>query len=182
MEKHSDVDRGEKAMLSESSRLVYGDRLISATELNRQPGRVLDLAIDRPITITRNDQHFALLRREEMSLLVKAAALSLRVFEVTAAAYRLRLGEQIGSEHPYGWLKVFDKDELSELSAEIEKDYRLVESEPAAWDRIEATIYEWHESAIAISSPELATAFSDEINEVLLTQPLVENTTESVQV
>ena len=160
-------------MLSESSRLVYGDELITATELNRSSGRILDLAMMQPVTITRNDQHFALLRRDEMALLVKAAAFSVRVFEVTAAAYRLRLGEEIGSEHLYGWLKVFDKDELSELSAEIEKDYRLVESEPAAWDRIEATIYEWHQSAIALSSPELAAAFSDEIDEVLLTQPLV---------
>ena len=167
-------------MLSESSRLVYGDELITATELNRSSGRILDLAMTQPVTITRNDQHFALLRRDEMALLVKAAAFSVRVFEVTAAAYRLRLGEEIGLEHPYGWLKVFDKDELSELSAEIEKDYRLVESEPAAWDRIEATIYEWYQSAIALSSPELAVAFSDEIDEVLLTQPLVENTTESV--
>jgi hypothetical protein len=61
-------------------------------------------------------------------------------------------------------LKVFDEAELSELIAEIEKDYRLVESEPAACDRIEATIYKWHESAIAISSPELIAAFSDEID------------------
>jgi len=169
-------------MLSESSRLVYGDELITATELNRQPGRVLDLAMDHPITITRNDQYFALLRRDGMARLVKAAALSLKVFEVTAAAYRLRLGEEMGSEHPYGWLKVFDEAELSELIAEIEKDYRLVESEPAAWARIEATIYEWHESAIAISSPELAAAFSDEIDQVLLTKPTAENTTESAAV
>ncbi|MEG3845971.1 hypothetical protein QT971_01730 [Microcoleus sp. herbarium19] len=169
-------------MLSESSRLVYGDELITATELNRSSGRILDLAMTQPVTITRNDQHFALLRRDEMALLVKAAAFSLRVFEVTAAAYRLRLGEEIGSENLYGWLKVFDKDELSELIAEIEKDYRLVESEPVAWDRIEATIYEWHQSAIAISSPELAAAFSDEIDEVLLTKPIAENTTESAPV
>lgn len=115
----------------------------------QKPGFWHPLMRRRKFSITRNDQHFALLRRDEMALLVKAAALSLRVFEVMAAAYRLRLGEEIGSENLYGWLKVFDKDELSELSAEIEKDYRLVESEPAAWDRIEATIYEWHESAIA---------------------------------
>lgn len=169
-------------MLSESPRLVYSDELITATELNRQPGRILDLAMEHPITITRNDQHFALLRRDEMALLVKTAAFSVRVFEVTATAYRLRLGEEISSENIYGWLKVFDKDELSELIVEIEKDYRLVESEPAAWDRIEATIYEWHESAIALSNPELAAAFSDEIDEVLLTQPQAENTTESALV
>ncbi|MEG4347343.1 hypothetical protein QUB70_29275 [Microcoleus sp. A003_D6] len=35
-------------MLSESSRLVYGEELITATELNRQPGRVLDLAMRSP--------------------------------------------------------------------------------------------------------------------------------------
>ncbi len=46
-------------MLSESSRLVYGDELITATELNQQPNRVLDLAMEHPVTITRNDQHFA---------------------------------------------------------------------------------------------------------------------------
>lgn len=151
-------------MLSKTLRLVYGDELITATELNRQPGRVLDLAMDHPITITRNDQYFALVRGDEMAVLVKIAALSFKVFEVTTAAYRLRLGEKIGSEHPYGWLKVFDKAELNELIAEIEKNYRLVESEPEVCDRIEATIYEWFESALANSSPELATAFRNEID------------------
>jgi hypothetical protein len=92
-------------MLSKTLRLVYGDKLITATELNQQPGRVLDLAMDHPITITRNDQYFALLHRDGMARLVKAVALSLKVFEVTVTAYRLRLGEEIGSEHPYGCLK-----------------------------------------------------------------------------
>jgi hypothetical protein len=46
-------------MLSESSRLIYGDELITATELNQQPNRVLDLAMEHPVTITRNDQYFA---------------------------------------------------------------------------------------------------------------------------
>jgi hypothetical protein len=169
-------------MLSESSRLIYGDELITATELNQQPNRVLDLAMEHPVTITRNDQHFALLRREEMTLWVKAATLSLTVFEVTAAAYRLRLGEAISSANPYHWLTVFDSDELSELIAELEKAYRLAESESGAWNQIEIVIHEWHESAKAISSPELAAAFSDEIDEVLLTPPPIESTTESTQV
>ncbi|TAG98256.1 MAG: hypothetical protein EAZ18_01190 [Oscillatoriales cyanobacterium] len=169
-------------MLSESSRLIYGDELITATELNQQPNRVLDLAMEHPVTITRNDQHFALLRRSEMTLWVKAATLSLTVFEVTAAAYRLRLGEAISSANPYHWLTVFDSYELSELIAELEKAYRLAESESGAWNQIEIVIHEWHESAKAISSPELAAAFSDEIDEVLLTPPQIESTTESTQV
>ncbi|MCC3410730.1 MULTISPECIES: hypothetical protein [unclassified Microcoleus] len=168
-------------MLSKSSRLIYGDELITATELNQQLNRVLDLAMEHPVTITRNDQHFALLRREEMTLWVKAATLSLTVFEVSAAAYRLRLGEAISSANPYHWLTVFDSDELCELIAELEKAYRLAESESGAWNQIEIVIHEWHESAKAISSPELAAAFSDEIDEVLLTPPQIESTTESTQ-
>ena len=34
-----------------------------------------------------------------------------------------------------------------------------------AWDLIDAIIYEWKESSIAISSPELAAAFNDENKE-----------------
>ena len=61
-------------MLSGGKNSIYSDELISATELNRQPGRVLDIAQERPVTITRNDHAFALLRREQMAGLVKAAA------------------------------------------------------------------------------------------------------------
>ncbi len=43
-------------MLSGGKNSIYSDELISATELNRQPGRVLDIAQERPVTITRNDR------------------------------------------------------------------------------------------------------------------------------
>jgi len=61
---------------------IYSDELITATELNRQSGRVLDKALEPPVTITRNDQSFALLRREEVTFLVKAATQSKAVFGV----------------------------------------------------------------------------------------------------
>lgn len=160
---------------------IYGDELITATELNRQPGRVLDMAWERPVTITRNEQHFALLRRDRMTYMVKAARMSQVVIEAMDVAYRLLLGEQIGSEHPYGWLKVFDSEELTEFIAEITA-YRLVESEPEAYDRLDVLIHDWHESAIAISSEELAVSFNDELDEVLLTQPIAESATESAQI
>ncbi|MFB2981178.1 hypothetical protein [Microseira sp. BLCC-F43] len=87
-------------MLIGASASVYGDELITATELNRQPGRVLDLAWERPVTITRSEQHFALLRRDRMTDMVKAATIGQVVFETIDVAYRLRLGEQIDSSHP----------------------------------------------------------------------------------
>jgi len=158
-------------MLNGASKGIYGDELITATELNRQPGRVLDIALERPVTITRNDESFALLPRDEMTWLVKAATLSKVVFEVINVAYKLRLGEQIDKAHPYQWLHVFDSEELSQLITEVETGFHQAEIEATGWDKLSATLHEWHESAVAISSPELAAAFSDEVDEVLLTQP-----------
>ena len=144
---------------------AFSDELITATELNRQPGKVLDKAYEHPITITRNDQSFALLRREDVAYLVKGVTQSKAVFEVLSVAFRLLLGQKIGYEHPCGWLSVFDADELQDFIKEVSEAFRLTDTSNQAWDLIDATIHEWHESAIAISSPELAAAFNDENKE-----------------
>jgi hypothetical protein len=150
---------------------VYSDELITATELNRQPGRILDKALEHPVTITRNDQSFALLRREEVTFLVKAATQSKTVFEVLTVAFYLLMGKEIGFEHPYGWLRVFDAEELQEFIKEVSEAFRLIDCSNTAWDMLDTIIYEWHESAIAISSPDLAAAFSAETDEVPLKPP-----------
>ncbi|WP_375449153.1 hypothetical protein [uncultured Nostoc sp.] len=154
---------------------AYSDELITATELNRQPGRILDKACEHPVTITRNDQSFALLRREDVAYLVKGMAQSKAAFEVVSAASGLVMGKKINSEHPYGWLGVFDADDLQDLIKELSDAFRLADISKNAWDLIDAIIHEWHESAIAISSPELAAAFNDEIDEIELTQPFVKS-------
>ncbi|MEH2258140.1 hypothetical protein [Nostoc sp.] len=150
---------------------IYSDELITATELNRQPGRVLDKALERPVTITRNDQSFALLRREEVTFLVKAATQSKAVFEALTVAFSLLLGKEIGFEHPYGWLSVFEKDDLQDFIKELSEGFRLIDSSTTAWEIIDAIIHEWHESAVAIASPELTDAFSAETDEVPLKSP-----------
>ncbi len=82
---------------------------------------------------------------------------------------QLRSGEEISADHPYGWLRVFDSEELADLLEETQEAL----SQPDALDELDAVIYEWHESAIAIESPELAEAFlSNEFEEeVMLTKP-----------
>jgi hypothetical protein len=151
---------------------TFSDELITATELNRQPGKVLDKAYEHPITITRNDQSFALLRREDVAYLVKGVTQSKAVFEVLSVAFRLLLGQQIGDEHPYSWLRVFDADELQDFIKEVSDAFRLTDISPDAWDMLDAIIYEWQESALAINSPELAVAFNDETEEIPLTPPI----------
>ncbi|MFB2918800.1 hypothetical protein [Aerosakkonema funiforme] len=166
-------------MSIETSTNVYGDEIVTATELNRQPERILDIALEHPVTINHNDRYFALLPREQMAFWVKATNVSKTVFELINIAYRLRLGEQIDPNHTYEWLKVFDAEELSQLIAEVETEFRQIGLETGAIDKLDAVIHEWYESALANSSPELAIAFIDEVDEVLLTQPAAFKTTES---
>lgn len=157
---------------------IYLDELITATELNRQPGRVLDKALEHPVTITRNEQSFALLRRENVALFVKAAQRSREIVELLSTAFRLLLKQKIGTEHPFSWLRVFDSDELNEFIDEVTETYRSVDLYEKAWDELDAIIHEWHESALAISNPELEAAFSkksDELEEITLSQPIGEN-------
>lgn len=151
----------------------YSDELISATELNRQPGKVLDKAAKCPVTITRNDQSFSLLRREDMACLVKGVRQSRAVVEIFSVAMNMLQGNEISNENPYAWLKVFDLDEIQDFVNEVINAFRLTDTSVNAWDLVESIVYEWHESAIAITSPELADAFNAETDELLLTQPSV---------
>lgn len=153
---------------------IFSDDLVSATELNRQSGSILDKAAERPITITRNDQHFVLLRREEAACQVKRAVYSETVFELLNTAFTLIASGNIGSEHPYGWINVFDSDELKIFVREVVEAYRTVTSGKENWDYLDAVIHEWHESAIAINSPELMEAWNSDYEEVPLTSPWAE--------
>jgi hypothetical protein len=76
-----------------------------------------------------------------------------------AKAQRRKERIEIGYEHPYGWLRVFDGDELQDFIKELSEAFRLTDTSNQAWDLIDDIIHEWHESSIAILSPELAAAF-----------------------
>lgn len=143
----------------------------SATDLNRRSGAILDRAMHGAVTITRNEEHFALLRRADMRCLVRAATRTKTVVEAIPVAYNLILGCEIAADHPYTWLSVFDAEELKEFVAELLNAFHLAGSDERSWDRIDQVLHEWHESALAIQSPELAEAFSDESDEVPLTDP-----------
>ncbi len=157
---------------------IYSDELITATELKLQPGLVLDKALAHPVTITREDQSFALLRRENVALFVKVAQGSREIVELLSTAFRLLLKEKLDNDHPYYWLKVFDPEELNQLIDEVMSVYRSVDLSTKAWDELDSIIDEWHESALAISNPDIEAAFSqesDELEEVPLSQPLDKN-------
>ncbi|MGL5079414.1 MAG: hypothetical protein ACRDBG_26750 [Waterburya sp.] len=155
---------------------TFEDELFSATDLNRRAGYVLDRALQHPVTITRNEQAFALLPRENMSKLIETTRHTQALLELVNVAFRSIQGHDIGLEHPYGWLNAFDTEEINELLVELFDAYRQAENSED-WTFLSTTIHEWKESAVAISSQELAQAFNDETEEVELTNPQTESMT-----
>lgn len=153
---------------------IFSDDLVSATELNKRSGSVLDKAAVRPITITRNEEHFVLLRREEAACQVNRAIYSERIFELLNAAFCLMAGGKIGSEQAYGWISSFDSDDLKLFVQEVVEAYRAITSDNEKWDYLDAVIHEWNESAIAINIPEFKEAWDSDFNEVELTSPFIE--------
>ncbi len=140
------------------STAIYSDCLFSSSELNRRSGQVLDTALTTPVTITRNNDSFALLRRELMANMAKGIEQMNKVSQLVNVAYRITLGQEIESTNEFKWVEEFDSEEQSELVNEVYEALNLAKL-TEDWDEVAAVIHEWRESAIAIASDELAEAF-----------------------
>ena len=155
-----------------ASTTIFGDEIFTATDLNRRAGHVLDEAANRPVTITRNDEAFALLNRKDASRMVEAASNARRMVDLVTSISTYRLAHaQIPIGQAFEWLNAFDIDEIKTLLAEAHTAFRRAADAEISWDDFEAVLHEWHESATAIRSDALATAFSAPNEEVPLTQP-----------
>jgi hypothetical protein len=152
---------------------IFGDEIFTATDLNRRAGQVLDEAKNHPVTITRNDEAFALLLRKDASRMVEAASNARRMVDlVTAVSIYRQADAQVPVEHPFEWLNAFDRDELRDLLTEVSGVFRRASDAEVSWGDFEASIHEWQESAIALRSEVLAAAFAAPTEEVPLTQPV----------
>jgi hypothetical protein len=153
---------------------IFGDEIFTATDLNRRAGQVLDEARNRPVTITRNDETFALLLRKDASRMMEAASNGrLMVDLVTAVSTYRQAGAPVPVGHPFEWLNAFDREELRELLTEMNGVFRRATDAEISWRDFDAALHEWHESAIALRSEALAAAFAAPTGEVPLTQPVL---------
>lgn len=148
---------------------IFSDELIQAKELNRRPGQVLDKALTHPVTITRNDEFFTLMRRDEVSTLVTQADQTKEALELINAAFIMLQGNELDPLHLFSWLRAFDSEEIQELVSEVMAAYRMADFSAEHWEGLSAVIHEWHESALAIQSDAVAEAWSSPSNEIPLT-------------
>jgi hypothetical protein len=149
---------------------LFSDEVYTATELNRRGGTILDRARRRPVTISRNNEQFALLRRDQAAKLVGTVNRIIRAISVVAQARAGITGDPI--LEPFRWLEVYEKDDLEKLVTEVLAATLSAASCDGDWDEVEALIHEWRESAIVAKSGVLDSAmYNEPSDEVPLEHP-----------
>jgi hypothetical protein len=166
-------ERGREEMASITLGLsefgLFADEVYSSTDLNRRAGEVLDHARKRPVTISRNKELFALLKREHAARLIKTSL----QFEPTLDLVAGVLNVVEGKEPPASlvWLKAFDTDELREMIREILVASVAALHDAGDWDSVNAIMHEWRESALVASSGVLEEAMTSSADESPLPDP-----------
>jgi hypothetical protein len=140
---------------------MFQDEVVRATDLNRGSGEILNRAARRPITIIRNDEAFALLRRDLAANWRREATSALHLAEITV--YALTATEHLEPE--YEWISAFDRSQATEMVRELMAAYRKAVRD-SGWDQFDALLHEWSESGWAAMNPELKEAFEAESEEV----------------
>lgn len=148
---------------------IFADEVYTSTDLNRRSGEVLNHARERPVTISRNNEQFALLKRDQAARLVRTANRTAKILNLLS---ELHFSIQGDTPSPsYRWLSVFEKDDQEKMCAEILDAVRKGAS-GGEWDEVDAVIHEWYESACVARSGLLdAAMFHDQPDESNLPDP-----------
>ena len=147
---------------------VYADEMFSATDLNRRAGEVLNQARKHPVTISRNNEQFALLPREQVGKLVEAVTVLSNSVQVLGAA----LAASNGGDVPvaFSWLSAFDADELSTFARELLSALTIAAT-TEDWDVVRDLVTQWERSAIVLTDQTMDAAFAADSDEVPLPDP-----------
>jgi len=129
---------------------LFSDEVFTATELNRHVGTVLDHACVRPVTISRNNDLFALVKREYAARMIRTMAQMKSALSLLAEAHVAISGE---SPAPvFAWLTIYEKDDLQRLFTEVLDAVGRAASGASDWGDVQAVIHEWEESALVAKS------------------------------
>ena len=145
---------------------LFQDEVVRATDLNRSSGEILNKATHHPVTILRNDEAFALMRRDVAAHWRKEASYAVHLTELLWIA--LSHPDTLAPEHQ--WMAAFDAEQTLEMSSELMHAYRKAVRN-GSWEEFDALIHEWSESGWAALSSELREAFTAEPEEIPLEAP-----------
>jgi len=165
------------ACLANRSFGLFGDEVFTSADLNRRSSEVLNRARKNPVTINRNSEQFALLRRDLAADLVRASNQFGPTIELITAA--ISVVERKEPPTPFAWLKAFSVDDLRKMIREVLVACRSALEETGDWDLVGAIMHEWHESSLVAMSATLKEAATSPADHIPLPdprEPLMEET------
>jgi hypothetical protein len=141
---------------------VFSDDVFTSTQLNRSASIVLNRARTRPVTIVRNNEQFALLRRDQASELVTAVAQLGEAVRLVLGVSALKEGRE--PSPAITWIRALDKEERDAMVEEVLSACNHAD-EDGGWESVGNVIHEWYESASLMESGVLADAMRADADE-----------------
>ena len=157
------------AYASRNSFGLFGDEVFSAGDLNRRSSEILNRARENPVTINRNSEQFALLRRDQAARLVRSSDHFWKTIELIAAA--ILVVEKKEPPASMSWLRAFDVDDLRKMIQEVLAESAFALRESGDWEAVDAVIHQWHESGLVAMSGVLKEAMESTPEESELASP-----------
>src|SRR5271165_4866412 len=96
---------------------VFSDDVFTSTQLNRSASVVLNRARTRPVTIVRNNEQFALLRRDQASELITAVVQLEETVRLILGVSSLREGKDLPAS--IAWIRALDEEERASMVEEV---------------------------------------------------------------
>ena len=152
---------------------LYGDEVFSSTDLNRRSGEVLNIARNRPVTISRNGEQFALLRREQAAALFQSVTGLKRAMALAIAVVCSAQNEPIPLE--FEWSKALDLQDRRTMCREVLEASLKASIGEIDWPEVDNLIHEWRETGLVSESGVLDLALQSAEEHVRLTAPLPGN-------
>jgi hypothetical protein len=149
---------------------LFSDEVFSSTDLNRRSAEVLNRARKNPVTIARNNERFALIRREQAASLVRGLAQMMEVMQLAQGVVALQKDDPDAVPPGVAWIGAFDEEDRLSMLTEVFTACAQASTD-GDWGGVEALIHEWYESAAVIETGVLREAMESDPNEQPLTDP-----------
>jgi hypothetical protein len=147
---------------------LFSDEVFSSTDLNRRSGEVLNRARNGPVTIARNNERFALLRRDQAAGLIQGLAQLKEVIELFEGAMSAKAG--LKPPASMVWTTHLNEDDSRSMINEVLAACARA-STVNDWSAVGDLIHEWKESAAVIHSGVLRRSTAEPSDEQLVPDP-----------
>ncbi len=148
---------------------LFADEVFNSADLNRRSSEVLNRARENPVTINRNKEQFALLRRDQAARLVLVSNQFGPIVELINGA--ISVIEKREPPAALSWLKAFDADDLRKMTREVLDGCSAALRETGDWKTVDAVIHEWRESGLMALTPSIREAMESSADESVLPDP-----------